>query len=139
MLLSDFAFTSLGEDNTVLYLINPSKSRGIEKLARLYIKALITRKGSNVDDSGYGTQLIEIAGSTTDRDGHMVRAKVVDAVRDAVNWFENMQLNHPVDAEEMLREVKILDVSYDVQTGQVDIKLYLLNNTGKMVAFGLAV
>lgn len=139
MLLSDFAFTSLAEDNAVLYLINPLKSRGIEKLARLYIKALITQKGSNVDDSGYGTQLIEIAGSTTDKDGHMVRAKVVDAVRDAVNWFENMQLNHPVDAEEMLKEVKILDVGYDVQTGQVNIKLYLLNNTGKMVAFGLAV
>lgn len=139
MLLSDFAFTSLDEDNTVLYLINPLKSRGIEKLARLYIKALITQKGSNLDDPGYGTQLIEIAGSTTDKDGHIVRAKVVEAVRSAVDWFTSMQLNHPVDADEMLREVKILDVSYDMQTGQVDIKLYLLNKTGKMVVFGLAV
>lgn len=139
MLLSDFAFTALDENNTVLYLINPSKSRGIEKLARLYIKALITLKGSNLDDAGYGTKLAEIAGSTTDKEGHIVRSKVVDAVRDAVNWFKNMQLNHPVDAAEMLKEVKILDISYDVQTGQVNIRLYLLSNTGKTVAFGLAV
>lgn len=139
MPLSDFAFTQLGTDDNVLYIVNPSPSTGIEKVARLYIKALLTQKGSNIDDLEYGTRLIEIAGSTTDKDGNIVRTKAVEAVRDAAAWLTNMQLNNPVDAEEMLKEVKIIDVDYDVQTGQVHIKLYLLNNTGKMIIFGLAI
>lgn len=133
----DFAFTQLDADFEVQYQINPARQLGIWKLAQLYVKLLLTRRGSNIDDLSYGTNLIDIVGSTTDRDGQIVKTKVIEAVRDANRWMREMQISNPVGDDEMLREGKIVKVDYDADAGKVNLKLLLMNNKGRSIAFGL--
>lgn len=137
MITRDFSFTHLDSDFEVLYEMGTARLSGIEKLAQMYIKLLLTRRGSNVDDLSYGTDLIDIIGSTTDKSGQIVKAKVVAAVKDANKWIREMQISHPVEDDEMLRDGKIVQVDYDANMGKVSLKLLLMNNRGRSIAFGL--
>ncbi len=137
MITRDFSFTQLDSDFEVLYEMGTTRMAGIEKLAQMYIKLLLTRRGSHVDDLSYGTDLIDIVGSTTDKGGQIVKAKVVAAVKDANKWIREMQISHPVEDDEMLRDGKIVKVDYDANMGKVSVKLLLMNNRGRSIAFGL--
>lgn len=137
MITRDFSFTHLDSDLEVLYEMGTARLSGIEKLAQMYIKLLLTRRGSNVDDLSYGTDLIDIIGSTTDKSGQIVKAKVVGAVKDANRWIREMQISNPVEDDEMLRDGKIVQVDYDANMGKVSLKLLLMNNRGRSIAFGL--
>lgn len=137
MVTQDFAFTRLDTNFEVQYQINSAKQLGIGKLAQLYIKLLLTRRGSNIDDPSYGTNLIDIIGSTTDRNGQIVKTKIIEAVKDANKWMKEMQISNPVGDDETLRDGKILKVDYDVDAGKVNLKLLLMNNKGRSIAFGL--
>lgn len=137
MITRDFSFTHLDSDLEVLYEMGTARLSGIEKLAQMYIKLLLTRRGSNVDDLSYGTDLIDIIGSTTDKSGQIVKGKVVGAVKDANRWIREMQISNPVEDDEMLRDGKIVQVDYDANMGKVSLKLLLMNNRGRSIAFGL--
>lgn len=137
MITIDLPFTTLSPEWEVLHSINPAKSGGIEKLVRMYVKFLLTRKGSNLDDPSYGTYLIDIVGSTTDKAGMAVKAKVVEAVSATNKWFKEMQMTGKAEDEAMLKEGRIVSVGYEVDGGEVSLKLILINKTGRSAVFGL--
>lgn len=134
----DFPFTTLNQEMEILHEIDPVKSSGIGKLVRMYVKFLLTRKGTNLDDPAYGTYLIDIIGSTTDKEGLLVKSQVVEAVNTANKWFNEMQLTGKVDDESMLREGRIVSVSYEADGGRVVLRLALYNQKGRVAVFGLA-
>lgn len=137
MITFDFPFTTLSPEWEVLHSIDPIKSSGIEKLVRMYVKYLLTRKGSNLDDPSYGTNLTDIVGSTTDKEGMSVKAKVVEAVSTANRWFREMQMTEKTEDEAMLKEGRIDSVGYEADGGKVNLRLVLINNTGRSAVFGL--
>lgn len=139
MITVDFPFTTLNADLEVLHEIDPAKSSGMEKLVRMYVKFLLTRKGSNLDDPGYGTNLIDIIGSTTDKEGVSVKAKVVEAVNATNKWFREMQMQIAGKAEDdaMLKEGKIVSVGYEADGGNAKLRLVLINTKGRSAVFGL--
>lgn len=138
MITFDLPFTTLNPELEVLHELDPVKSAGIEKLVRMYVKCLLTRKGSNLDDPGYGTNLIDIIGSTTDREGMSVKAKVVEAVSAANKWFLKMQMTEKTEDDAMLREGRIVGVGYEADGGKVNLRLALINTKGRSAVFGLA-
>lgn len=133
----DLPFTTLSPEWEVLHSMSPVKSSGIEKLVRMYVKFLLTRKGSNVDDPSYGTNLIDIVGSTTDKEGMAVKAKVIEAVSATNKWFREMQMTEKAENEAMLKEGRIISVGYEAGGGKVNLRLVLINNTGRSAVFGL--
>ena len=137
MITFDFPFTTLSPEWEVLHGIDTVKSSGIEKLVRMYVKFLLTRKGSNLDDPGYGTNLIDIIGSTTDKAGMSVKAKVIEAVGATNRWFKETQMTERAEDEAMLREGRIISVGYEPDGGKVSLRLVLVNNTGRSAVFGL--
>lgn len=138
MITFDFPFTTLSPEMEVLHQIHPSKSSGMEKLVRMYVKCLLTRKGSNLDDPSYGTNLIDIIGSTTDKAGLSVKAKVMEAVSATNKWFKEMQMTAKTEDEAMLKEGRVMGVDYEADGGKVNLKLILINNKGRSAVFGLA-
>lgn len=138
MITFDFPFTTLSPEWEVLHAIDPVKSSGIEKLIRMYVKFLLTRKGSNLDDPSYGTNLIDIIGSTTDKEGMSVKAKVIEAVSATNKWFRETQMTEKAEDEAMLKEGKVISVGYKADGGKVNLRLVLINNTGRSAVFGLA-
>lgn len=137
MIAFDLPFTTLSPDWEVLHGMDSVKSSGIEKLVRMYVKFLLTRKGSNVDDPSYGTNLIDIIGSATDKEGMAVKAKVVEAVSATNKWFREMQMTEKAEDEAMLKEGRIVSVGYEADGGKVSLRLVLINNTGRSAVFGL--
>jgi len=137
MISFDFPFTTLSPEWEVLHSIDPIKSSGIEKLVRMYAKFLLTRKGSNLDDPSYGTNLIDIIGSTTDKAGMSAKAKVVEAVSATNRWFKEMQMAERAEDEAMLKEGRIVSVTYEPDGGKISLKLVLVNSTGRSAVFGL--
>jgi len=135
----DLPFTTLSDEWEVLHKIGTAKSRGIDKLVRMYVKCLLTKKGTNLDDPSYGTDLIDIIGSATDKAGMSVKAKVVEAVGAANRWFKEMQITQKAEDEAMLKDGRIVSVGYEVDGGHVSLKLMLINNTGKSAVFGLEI
>ena len=138
MITFDLPFTTLSAELEVLHELDPVKSAGIEKLVRMYVKFLLTQKGSNLDDQGYGTNLVDIIGSTTDKDGMSVKAKVVEAVSTANKWFLKMQMAEKTEEDAMLREGRIVSVGYEADGGKVNLRLALINMKGRSAVFGLA-
>jgi hypothetical protein len=133
----DLPFTTLSPEWEVLHGIDTMKSSGIEKLVRMYVKFLLTRKGSNLDDPSYGTNLIDIIGSVTDKEGMAVKAKVIEAVSATNKWFKEMQMTEKAEDGAMLKEGKIISVGYEPDGGKVSLRLVLINNTGRSAVFGL--
>ena len=137
MITFDLPFTTLSPEWEILHTIDPVKSSGIEKLIRMYVKFLLTRKGSDIDDPSYGTNLIDIIGSATDKEGMAVKAKVVAAVSATNKWFREMQMTDKAEDEAMLKEGRIINVGYEADGGKVNLRLVLVNNTGRSAVFGL--
>lgn len=133
----DFPFTRIGPEYEILHATDSIKSHGMEKLVRMYVKFLLTRKGSNLDDSGYGTNLIDIIGSTTDKAGMIVKEKVIEAVRTTNHWLKEMQMTNKAEDDAMLSEGKIVDVTYEPDGGKVVLKLLLINAKGRSAVFSL--
>ena len=140
MITFDLPFTTLKlESLEVLHDLDPVKSGGMEKLVRMYVKFLLTNKGSNLDDPGYGASLADIIGTTTDKEGMSVKTKVIEAVSATNKWFREMQMQTAGKAEDdaMLKEGKIVSVGYEADGGKVNLRLVLINMKGRSAVFGL--
>ena len=135
----DLACMGLDENLQIRYKINTAKLQSSEKIVQMYVKFLLTDKGSYYDDLNYGAGLLSLVASTSDKAGHIIKQAIIEIIRHTNKWFMGMQLKYSTPPEDTLSDCKIAGIIFDANTGTLNVKLVLVNGNNRSVGFTLKV
>lgn len=116
--------------------VTPRKITGVQKVAQVFLKNLMTSKGSNVIYPNQGTSFPSLAiNSNITRSDGPLQAEIVAAVSDAADQTQRTMNTIGTDTSSMLAEVSVLGIDI----GQDSVVMYLTLQTQDGFSANLAI
>lgn len=116
--------------------VAPRKITGIQKVAQLFIKILLTQKGSDVIQWNIGTNFPELAiGANRQTKNESFMADIITCVKDAEGQVKALTASRNKDLESQLN--KIVLQSIDVSGESLTMYLQLITRAGTTASIAI--
>jgi len=133
-LAKDIAVIRVNEDGEARFAFGriPRYVQGINRVVQVYLLALLTRSGSIITASQYGSGLYELAPASVvnESDLHTSVAAAVSKAREDVQKEQN---KHELEAADRLSGVTILAAKFDANARQYFLTLEIRNEAGASI------